>query len=190
MDFPEVLGITASQIPNATAKYILAAPTTNDTSQFKRGAWFSQNTSGTTSGLTLSTIHDTLDWVYQAWIIDSSIDTINRQYNMGRFSSSVLPDDYYNCQASLAGQWNVPGQEWTVANCPGGGRPDITDLTSGFYKLYVTLEPRRESSANLTWPFKILIFYGVIPTGVQYGDILILDNVAVLPTAQIILSVK
>jgi hypothetical protein len=186
MDYPEVLGTAASGLTSATAKYMLAAPTTGDTVEYKKGVWYSLDTSGEIPGLTLATIADSLDWIYQAWVYD----TVNHlYYNEGRFSASNLPDDYYQCQVSYFAQWDLPGQEWTLPNCP-QGLPAITDLSSGSYKLYVTLEPRHESGPNLGLPFNFVIFSGNIPNNVNYGDVMQLANGMVMPGGEMILSLE
>jgi hypothetical protein len=188
MDYPEVLGSVASNLPNAVAKYILAA--TSDTSQdpnrYKKGAWFTKDTLGQSQGLTLPAIPDSLDWVYQALLIDVSTDTIFTHYNMGSFSRSNQQDNFQQCQISIP-NWQVPGQEWTIPGCPGGGLPPINDLTAGYYKLYITLEPRHET-AGINWPFNLLLFYGRIPTSYSFGQVEQLTNTVKLPTGQITLA--
>ena len=180
MDYAEVLGSIASGFSSAAAKYTLAAPTSGDTTKYKQGVWYSQNTGGTIPGLTLPAIPDTLDWVYEAWVFDISIDTINRHYDIGRFFKPNEEDGNSNCKGSLA-NWQLPGHDWIQPNCPGGGIPDITNLSNGNYRLYITLEPRLENGAALTLPFYIVIFYGNIPVNFNYGDVQQLTNTAKLP---------
>jgi hypothetical protein len=179
MGYSHVLGSLTAAISGAAAKYTLFAPTAADTSQYRRGVWFSENNSGTLPGLTLPVIPDTLDWVYQAWVFDVSADTNGRQYNMGRFNRMNQPDSYANCQGIFAA-WNVPGNDWLLANCP-GGIPDITDLSSGNYRLYVTLEPRLESGQALSRPFYLVLFYGNIPMNFGHNEFRQLTNTVKLP---------
>ena len=188
MSYHEILNGVAAQFPNAAAKYLLSAPSTGDTAQFNKGVWFAQNTNGTSPGLTLSTVPDTMDWTYQAWVIDTR-DSINRIYNIGRFDASNERDDNHQCEQNPPVQiWNVPGHDWILANCP-AGIPQITDLNNGFYKLMITLEPRFEQGTALQKPFFIRLFYGNLGPGI-YGEILDLANVsaAYLPSAVIRLS--
>ena len=174
MEYSEILGSVAGQFPMAEAKYLLATPGTLDTTDFNRGVWFSLNTGGSNAGLTLHSIPDSLDWTYQAWVIDSR-DSANYIYNIGRFSSSDTEDDNQLCRFNPPNSvWLLPGNEWITANCP-GTIPDITDLNNGFYRLMITLEPRFEQGAAILKPFYIKLFYGSI-TPSSYGTVLTLPN--------------
>ena len=186
MSYNEVLGNIATQFPSSTAKYLLASPTTGDTNQFNRGAWYTQNTNGSVPGLTLSSIPDTMDWTYQAWVIDSR-DSTNRIYNMGRFDKPDTTDSYNQCQGSLP-PWLVPGNDWIQPNCP-SGIPQITDFNNGFYELLITLEPRFEQGSAISKPFYLKLFYGNLEPS-TYGTVLNLANVSssYLPSAVIRLT--
>lgn len=188
MGYSEILGTIASQFAAAEAKYLLASPTTGDTLQFNKGVWFSQGTSGTPAGLTLPSIPDTLDWTYQAYVIDSR-DSINLIYNIGRFNASNEADDYHQCEFTPpAASWQVPGQDWIQPNCP-ASLTSITDLNNGFYKLLITLEPRFETAVNK--PFYLKLFYGTI-TPSSYGTVKTLPNfntpLSFIPTATLRLT--
>jgi len=191
MGYSEILGNIALQFSTASAEYLLASPSTGDSNQFNRGIWFSKTTSGpTVPGLTLPTIPDTLDWTYQAWVIDST--NTSWLYNIGRFNASLEVDDYQQCQFNPPAQtWPVPGNDWIQPNCPGGGLPDITNLNSGIYRLLITLEPRFEQGSALLKPFYIQLFYGNLLPG-TYGTVLSLPNVSAgtMPSAVIRLSVS
>lgn len=187
MEYEDVLGSAAANLPGAVAKYILAAPsdTSSDPDRYKKGIWFTKDTLGQSQGLTLPAIPDTLDWFYQALLIDVSTDTIFTHYNLGSFSRSNQMDNFQQCQISIP-TWQVPGQDWTIPGCP-GGLPQINNLTAGFYKLYITLEPRHET-AGINWPFSIVLFYGRIPTNYSFGQIEQLTNTVKLPTGEITLA--
>jgi len=156
MNNADVLGTRADQIASAPeATYILAAPTTGDTNQYKRGSWFSKNTGGTMAGLILPTIPDTLGWWYQAWIIDTTGQ--DHYYSVGRFYNPAGADDNSACDTNVAPPWNLPGQDWIRTTCF-GANPLITDLTSGKYKILVTLEPKFEQGTALNLPFFIKLY--------------------------------
>jgi hypothetical protein len=191
MTYNEILGNIAAQFSSSAAKYLLASPTTGDTTQFYRGVWFSQNLGGSIPGLTLGSIPDTMDWTYQAWVIDSR-DSLNYIYNIGRFDAPNERDNNQQCeQIQPVEQWNLPGHDWIQANCP-SGLPEINSsnpLNNGFFRLLVTLEPRFEQGIAISKPFYIKLFYGNLEPS-SYGTVLNLANVsaACLPSAVIRLS--
>lgn len=182
MDYEEVMGTLSDQFPSSTAKYLLASPTTGTaSSQYQKGLWFTHDTSGVSDGLTLPVLSDTLEWTYQAWVVDT-VNLIN--YNMGRFDNPGLPDDNQSCGGGQTG-WNKPGNDWIQAGCP-SGLPQITDLTSGPYKIMITLEPRHETN-SLPNPFYLKLFYGSISPS-SFGTVINLTNVTAIPTGVITLS--
>lgn len=187
MNSDEVFPVSGqfTQIP--AAKYMLASPTDMYASfNLPHGVWFSQDTTGTIAGLQLPTIPDTAEWTYQAWVVDTR-DSANRIYNMGRFMSSNVADDNSQCKGPNS-VWNVPGHDWIIANCPGGGLPDIDNLNNSNYKLLITLEPRFENAGSP--PFYINLFYGNLLITGAFGTTNTIPNTTVLPTAQIRLSVS
>ncbi|HJY62640.1 MAG TPA: hypothetical protein VJ455_00675 [Ignavibacteria bacterium] len=178
MNYTEVLGTRADQIASAPeANYVLAAPTTGDTNQYKRGSWFSKNINGTQAGLTLPVIPDTLGWWYQAWIIDTTSQ--DYYYSMGRFYNSSAGDDNSSCDTNIAPPWNLPGQDWIRLSCF-GANPPITDLTTGKYKILVTLEPKFEQGSALNLPFFIKLYETNIMSQ-SYGNITIMPNMFQMP---------
>ena len=167
MSYDEILPLS-SQIPSSTGKYILASPTTGTaSSEYKRGIWFTKDTTGSVAGLTLPVLPDTAEWTYQAWVIDNSNNS--NIYNIGRFDSPSVRDNNQQCELSGGLIWNVPGNDWLVSNCPGGGIPDITDLNNN-YKLLITLEPRFEQGSAFNVPFYLTIFSGNI-SAVSFGTL-------------------
>lgn len=188
MSYSHILGNTANTLPGATAKYTLVTPTdtSGDPDSYKKGAWFTLDTLGQTAGLTVSQISDTLDWKYQAWLFDGR-DTILWRYNMGKFNGSNEPDNFQQCQIFIP-TWNIPGQDWTIPNCPAGGPPPITDLTTnGRYILVITLEPKIET-AGLDRPFNLVLFHGRIPASFSFGQVEQLNNTVKLPTGELRLA--
>ncbi len=186
MDYAEVLPIS-NQFAGATARYLLASPTDNYASfNLIHGLWFSQDTTGSSPGLTLPSLPDTAEWTYQAWVVDNR-DTVNRIYSIGRFMVSNQPDGNQQCSGSLPG-WNLPGHDWIQANCPGGGIPDIDNLNNSNFKVMITLEPKFETG-GLPSPFYIRLFYGTVLVSGAFGSTSTVANTTVLPTAKIKLSV-
>ncbi|MCX7878197.1 MAG: hypothetical protein N2510_06080, partial [Ignavibacteria bacterium] len=130
-------------------------------------------------GFTLPVIADTLEWYYRAWVVDSR-DSVNSVLYAGGFDNPFGEDDDYRfCYTSPP--VNIPGNDWieTGGQCP----PDLIDLSSGFYRLHITLEPRTWNWVN-SKPFYIQLFRGNIPSS-PYGTVLQLQNVSssTMPTA-------
>jgi len=195
MDYDEILGSIATQFPSDSAKCVLAAPTTGDSTQFYHGLWFSKNARSPVAGLTVPFIIDTLDWTYQAWIFDRR--NINWCYNIGRFnaqweSSQVSP---HSCgQTPPSTVWQLPGEDWIQPNCPGGIMPDISDLRNTNYDIVITLEPRFEQGEALNKPFYIQLFKASNPlsSSYQFGTVLSLQNTASsnIPSGELRLTVN
>jgi len=153
MQYTDILPIS-SQFSSAQSKYILASPTTGTaSSQYQKGIWFAQDTSGTTAGITLPVLRDTAEWTYQAWVKDAA----DNYYNIGRFDAPNARDNNQLCELTGGLVWSVPGHDWLTANCPGGGLPDISSLNAG-YSIMITLEPRFEQGTALGKPFYLKIF--------------------------------
>lgn len=180
MDYIDIMGNVATQIKNSECQYMLLSLSTNDTSRYRQGFWFTKDVNGTTQGLTVPVISDTLQWYYRAWVVDIR-DSLNSLLYAGGFDNPMNEDDYRFCYTSSP--INIPGNDWveTGGQCPN----DLIDLSSGFYRLIVTLEPRTWNWVN-SKPFYIQIFRGIIPSS-SYGTILSLTNTAssTMPSAVI-----
>ncbi len=177
---------SAGTFSSSETKYLLASPTAGIASaEFQKGVWFSLDTSGNSAGITLPVLNDTAEWTYQGWVISRS--NPNFIYNIGRFIDPNLNDGFNQCQGASS-PWNLPGQDWLQANCP-GTIPDITNLGNGSYDLKVTLEPRFEQGIALAIPFYIILFSGNIAT-TSFGQVqqLINQSSANLPSGLLILS--
>ncbi|MBZ0204173.1 MAG: hypothetical protein K8I03_14250, partial [Ignavibacteria bacterium] len=144
------------------------------------------DTNGSASGITLPVLSDTAEWTYQAWVIERNIP--GNIYNIGRFSNPNANDGYNQCQGASS-PWDLPGQDWLQANCPGGVLPDISNLNSGLYDLRITIEPRFEQGTALSIPFYITLFSGNIAAA-SFGTVQSLQNQSVtnLPLGLLILS--
>jgi len=185
MSYTDILPVS-SQFSAATGSYILASPTTGmASSDYRRGIWFTKDTTGGTAGLSLPNLPDTTEWTYQAWVIDNANNAYI--YNIGRFNSPQARDNNQQCE-NLGGLiWNVPGHDWLQANCP-GTIPDITNLENN-YSVLITLEPRYEQGQALGLPFYIKLFSGNIGT-VSFGSMQVLVNgfSSTVPSGQVRLS--
>ncbi len=175
MSSADVLGGIASQFPNDSAKFVLAAPTLGDTNQFYRGLWFSLDARNPVPGLTLASIPDTMDWVYQAWVFDRR--NVDWKYDMGRFNSPNQQDNNQQCEQNPPDSvWQIPGHDWIMANCPGASLPDILSLDNSNYDIVITLEPRFEQGLALSKPFYIQLFKVSKTQGQPYGTVFPLIN--------------
>lgn len=186
MGYSDILP-ASSQFSSSVAAFILASPTTGTaSSQFQKGIWFTQDTNGTTAGLTLPVLPDTTEWTYQAWVINNSNNSFI--YNIGRFDSPNTRDNNQFCELTGGLIWNVPGHDWLQSNCPGGSLPDISSLNAG-YSIMITLEPRFEQGTALGKPFYLKIFEGDIAIQ-PFGTVQMPGNAfsANIPTAQLRLS--
>lgn len=186
MGYSDILP-ASSQFSSSIANYILASPATGTaSSDYQKGIWFTKDTSGNTTGLTLPVLPDTAEWTYQAWVISNANSSL--VYNIGRFDSPAARDNNQQCELTGGLIWNVPGNDWLQANCPGGTLPDITSLNNN-YKVLVTLEPRFEQGIALNIPFYLTIFTGNI-SSLPFGNIQSLSNSfsAIVPSAQVRLS--
>jgi hypothetical protein len=184
MSYTDILPVS-SQFSTAQAKYLLASPTTGlASSQYLKGIWFTRDTNGTTEGLTLPVLPDTAEWTYQAWVYDGS----DNYYNIGRFDSPSERDGNQQCELAGGLVWQLPGQDWLQANCPGGGLPDIISLNNS-YKILITLEPKYEQGIALGKPFYLKIFEGNI-TVQPFGTVQNITNYfdSFMPSAQLRLS--
>ncbi len=153
IQYTDILPIS-SQFFSAQAKYILASPTTGTaSSQYQKGIWFTQDTAGSTLGITLPVLPDTAEWTYQAWVKDGA----DNYYNIGRFDAPNARDNNQLCELTGGLVWSVPGHDWLTANCPGGGLPDIQSLNND-YSVLITLEPKYEQGTALGKPFYLKIF--------------------------------
>ncbi len=184
MNYDDVLGNIATQFSTDNAQYILASPTALFASQqFSKGIWFTLDTFGTTQGLTMLPLADTLDWIYEAWVI-YNLDSLN-PISLGRFGDPNAADNNQQCQGMLGMSWNKPGHDF-IDNT--SGCPNVVNLNSGDYKVMVTLEPRFEQGTALSKPFFIRLFYGNL--GVIGGGIpSFVTRVVNLPTANVSVTI-
>jgi len=139
--------------PVAHAYYHVSAPTSNNT-LCKQGIWFCDSSGNNTfsDGLQLTPGNG---WVYEGWLNDEST---NSYYSTGRFY------DPYNadldgaglCAGSSGPPYFRPGQDWISSNM---GCPQITNIFTGSFGVFITIEPEFESGLALSSPFFLKLFY-------------------------------
>jgi hypothetical protein len=144
MDHPDAIGLNYSL---ASAAYIRATPTDNDTTNEESGLWF-YNTMNMVSTLDLPVLSSS--WMYESWVQTTNDSLIS----LGKFSDPLAADmnDLYG--AGINPGYAAPGQDF-LAN-----RSDLPiDLDEA--ELYITVEP---SPDDATTPF------GLRPLSIEVAD--------------------
>lgn len=172
--------------PQASAYYMISSPTSNNT-LCKQGMWFCDSSGNTTfsDGLRLTPGNG---WVYEGWLNDKSN---NSYYSTGRFY------DPYNADLDGAGQcagssgppYNKPGQDWVTS---GAGCPNISNIITGNFGVFITIEPENESGNALLSPFFMKLFWQdniVISMSCKRLDNLFNQNIrGVFPRAHLMIT--
>ena len=144
----------------------LATPTTSDTSDENKGAWFA-TVGGGASSLTLPTLPT--GWIYEGWHSHSFAGP----RSLGRFRSAGGTDLSGWGPPGDANGYAFPGEDfpWGDVELPGG-------------RVFVTIEPNDNVDGSA--PFNVLqILAGDVSNAV--GVMEPLGNVATFPTASVIL---
>ncbi len=130
----------------ASGKYILATPTTNDTTDENSGIWFLDLSSGSPmTGLNLPTLP--AGWVYEGWAV------INGQpVSSGRFTDVAMEDDHAMFSGSDNAGPPFPGEDF-VTNAP-AGLSFPTDIAGG--AVVISIEPEPDNSP-MPFAFKPLL---------------------------------
>ena len=89
-------------------------------------------------------------WIFEGWMRNKVSGTIN---SIGRFNSPYHAD-LDGAGPCFAGgvPYDVPGQEFIDASCP-----DVGSFVNGNYEVFMTLEPRNETT-GLNQPFYKLYY--------------------------------
>ncbi len=140
---------------SATGKYLLATPTTTDTTDELSGLWFLDPTGESpTAGLDLPELPS--GWVYEGWaVIDGT------PVSTGRFTSVSGADDFNGFSGS-GGAPPFPGEDF-VTNAPG----DLvfpTNLSNG--TAVISVEPENDNSPD---PYALKPLLGNIPSSAESG---------------------
>jgi hypothetical protein len=139
--------------PQASAYYNVSSPTSNNT-LCKQGIWFCDSNGNNTfsDGLRLTQGNG---WIYEGWLNDESS---NSYYSTGRFYDPYNADldGAGPCAGSSGPPYNKPGQDWTTS---GAGCPNITNIFTGNFGVFITIEPENESGNSLLSPFFLKLFY-------------------------------
>jgi hypothetical protein len=148
--------------------YTLQTPSGSPSDCYK-GLWFCSATGDTATmpeGLALT---PGKGWVYQAWVADTSQPGNFYYYSIGRFYDPRYTDN--DSTGPCGGpnpSYNKPGQDWIQPNCI-PGKPDIISLASGFYQVFITIEPEDEVIGSQAYetPFFFRLFWqSIIVTSV------------------------
>ncbi len=145
----------------ATASYVLAAPTTNDSADFNRGIWWIMRSSAIIAGISkLPALADTARWRYEGWVIDRANAAA---YSTGKFlaaanadsdrgGATAGPDGPDQNADGLGDGYAFPGQDFVRAS---NAVPASPSLDNGNFEARITLEPHPD---NAVAPFFLAVF--------------------------------
>jgi hypothetical protein len=137
-----------------SGKYILATPTTADTTDETSGIWFLDNSSGSAvAGLTLPVLP--AGWQYEGWVVDGSPLTT------GRFTSVSGTD--LGSPFSTGGPM-FPGEDF-VANAP---TSFTFPLELSGKTVVISIEPETDDSSA---PFALKPLLGTVPAQAVSGTV-------------------
>jgi hypothetical protein len=149
----------ANMFTSPGGMYTLQTPSATS-AECKQGIWFCSVTGDTVLMPDNIALVPGNGWVYQGWVADTSQPENPVYYSMGRFYDPRNADDdgAGPCAGPNPG-YNLPGQDWILDNCP-SGKPKITNLSSGYYQVFVTIEPEDESIGSMAYetPFYFKLF--------------------------------
>jgi hypothetical protein len=179
MHSSHVLGNIASQFISDNARFTYATPTSLDTTDEYKGIWFCNPSNGDKT-ISCLAIPDSLDWLYEAFIILKS-DT-SQIWSLGKFSDPNAADqDGAGPYKGLDGlEWQKPGQDY-LNNSP---LPDSV-LNTGSFRLMISLIPK----TGLFSPYYLRLFIKDI-VSLPYHGLGSLNNIANLPGGRISISKK
>jgi len=168
------IGEIINNFENSNVNFMLFTPTDSSLTNWFNGIWFC-NTDSTSSIFGLNVIPDSIPWIYQAWIYNT---TDNSFIKIGYFKNPYATDDDGAGPYAFPKQaYNKPGQDW-VTNLP----LPINDLRNYYYRLLITIEPI--SYPNGLSTHFLQLFFGGIPPEINVGQNVSVDNVSSsLPTA-------
>ncbi len=136
----------AADFNTAAGKYILATPTTTDTTDEKSGIWFLDISGGSPAqGLNLPTLP--AGWAYEGWVVlhGTPIST-------GRFTDVAMADDAAPFSGSDASGPPFPGEDFvTNAPAPHTFPTDLSGATA-----VISIEPQPDNSP-MPFAFKPLV---------------------------------
>lgn len=154
-----------SDFASAMGVYILATPTTNDTTDELSGIWFLDNSSGMPSqGLTLPDLPS--GWVYEGWAVINGTPVTS-----GRFTAEDMADGEAPFSGSDASGPPFPGEDYVTSAPSGLNFP--TDLSGG--KAVISIEPEPDNSPM---PFQLKPLVGDIPSSATDHAVYQMNNTA------------
>jgi hypothetical protein len=130
----------------ASGTYILATPTTTDTTDEKSGIWFLDISSGSPmQGLNLPTLP--AGWVYEGWVVLNGAPL-----STGRFSDNAMADDAAPYSGTDAAGPPFPGEDLVMnAPAPHNFPTDLSGATA-----VISIEPEPDNSP-MPFAFKPLV---------------------------------
>ena len=142
-----------SMLETATAEYILATPSDNETApdNDNQGVWYLRMPGPTAGLMGLPDLGD--HWIYEGWAVDVS-GSQPMPYSTGTFTSGEgFDSDQAGCNA---GGPPFPGQDFTAYHCG----PELI-LDSGDFALVISIEPVPDNGPG---PFQFKPLAGMVPT--------------------------
>jgi hypothetical protein len=156
MNDPNAVGLAMEPVVNGSiVQYILNQPTDNN-NNCKSGIWFCDTLGSSTfpNGMALNS--NTSRWVYEGWIADTSNPSNPIYRSTGRFYDPYSTDmDGAGPCAGIGTPYTKPGQDWVTS---GNGCPGAINLATGYYQVFVTIEPAIEGGSALANPFFLKIY--------------------------------
>lgn len=149
-----------TDLSTASGQYIIATPTTADTTDEFSGVWFVDPSDGSAS-LSLPTLPD--GWAYEGWVV---LD--GTPLSTGKFTSVSGSDQSAPYSGTEAAPM-FPGED-LVANAP-AGLTFPTDLQGR--TVVISVEPVPD---NAVTPFSLKPIVGQIPSSVVIGNLYNMDN--------------
>ncbi len=147
-------------------KYILATPTSEDTTDEKSGVWWLDNSgSSPVAGLTLPDLSGVSDWTYEGWVIFSGGD--GSPISTGTFDNPGIADDNAATspyKGSNGNGPNYPGEDFVTGSANGITFP--SDLSGG--KVVISVEPVPDNS---TAPFLLKPLVGSVDAAVVAHEV-------------------
>jgi hypothetical protein len=150
------LGSTGRTILGGDRGVYMIYSITDNPQYCSKGVWFcfEDGSTGFPQGIDLS---GNVGWVFEGWMREKTTGAI---YSIGRFDSPYHADSDGPGPCSAGGTpFDVPGQEFIDTSCT-----NVGSFVSGNYEVFMTLEPRSETT-GINNPFLKLYFQdNIIPT--------------------------
>lgn len=152
---PSFMAALNADFNTSSGKYILATPTTSDTTDELSGVWFLDNSSGMPAqGLNLPALPAT--WVYEGWAVINGMPV-----STGRFTALDAQDGWAAYSGMDAVGPPFPGEDFIQSAPMGLTFP--TDLSSA--TIVISIEPEPDNSPK---PFAFKPLVGMPPSNMTH----------------------